>query len=332
MSRRAREPDPQGGELAHDLVEPARELAVAHRLGPRLLADERDRPARLEDRAVHLVERREALLVRRRLELGERDQLGLQALQADLPVLDEDVRLALDQAVQPLVAVEEADHERVRPEQGRRAEQPAGDRVVVTDDGVLHRVREGEQHDQVEGIELRQLPLAREAEADHQEGVDDDGPQYLLGDRRPEVKHVAPQLRIHVRLLPAAECSARPGRAAIAPRARPRRAARLAPWTAPCSSPAPTPASGSPPPSSSGAAASARSGACAPRRRRRRLPRPAWRSSWSSRAPSRPASGTRPSGTWRAGPARATRGPTVARSPACASRSRSWATRRASRR
>src|SRR5439155_1581799 len=273
-----------------------------------------------------------ALLVRRRLELGERDQLGLQALQADLPVLDEDVRLALDQAVQPLVAVEEADHERVHREQGRRAEQPAGDRVVVTDDGVLHRVREGEQHDQVEGIELRQLPLAREAEADHQEGVDDDGPQYLLGDRRPEVKHVAPQLRIHVRLLPAAECSARPGRAAIAPRARPRRAARLAPWTAPCSSPAPTPASGSPPPSGSRAW---RSRTCAPpaagasstsrrstggRRRRSpagtrapstpsrasptrsasRLRRPAWRSSWSSRAPSRPASGTRPSGTWRA--------------------------------
>src|SRR5207247_4660690 len=95
MSRRAREPDPQRGELAHDLVEPARELAVAHRLGPRLLADERDRPARLEDRAVPLFERREALLVRRRLELGKRDQLGLQAIEADLPVLDEDVRLAL---------------------------------------------------------------------------------------------------------------------------------------------------------------------------------------------------------------------------------------------
>src|SRR5207247_3251123 len=210
MSRRARQPGGHGGELAHDLVEPARELGVAHGLGGGPLPDERDRPARLEDGAVHLVERLEALLVRRRLELGERDQLGLQAIEADLPVLDEDVRLALDQTLEPLVAVEEADHERVRREQGRGAEQPAGDRVVVADDGVLHGVREREQHDQVEGIELRQLPLAGEPEADHQEGVDDDGPQHLLRDRHAEVEHVAPQLRLHVSLLPAAESSHRP--------------------------------------------------------------------------------------------------------------------------
>ena len=140
--------------------------------------------------------------MRRRLELGERDQLGLQAIEADLPVLDEDIRLALDQALQLLVAVEEADHERVHAEQGRGAEQPARDRVVVADDGVLHRVREREQHDQVEGIELRQLALAGEPEAEHQETVDDDGPQHLLGDRYPEVEHVVPQLRVHVRLLP----------------------------------------------------------------------------------------------------------------------------------
>ena len=80
----------------------------------------------------------------------------------------------------------------------------AGDAVVVADDRVLHRVRQRQQDDQIERIELRQLPLAGEPQPDDQEGVDQDRPQDLLGDRQRQREHVVPHLRLHGRHYPAA--------------------------------------------------------------------------------------------------------------------------------
>ena len=46
-----------------------------------------------------------------------------------------------------------------------------------------HGVRNREQHDQVERVELRQFPLAGEPEADDEEHVNQHRPKDLLGDR-----------------------------------------------------------------------------------------------------------------------------------------------------
>ena len=58
-------------------------------------------------------------------------------------------------------------------EQRRRADDPANERIVIADDRVLHRVRQQQQHDEIERIELRQLAFAGEAKSDQEKGVDD---------------------------------------------------------------------------------------------------------------------------------------------------------------
>ena len=49
-----------------------------------------------------------------------------------------------------------------------------------------------EQHDEVERAQLRELALAREAEGDHEEAVDEECAQDLLGDGDGESEHVVP--------------------------------------------------------------------------------------------------------------------------------------------
>ena len=90
-----------------------------------------------------------------------------------------------------LVPVQEADHGVVDEQQRRRPDDPAGHRVVVADDRVLDGVRQSQQNDQVERVELRQLALAGQPETDDQERVDQDGAQDLLEHGQAEVEHVA---------------------------------------------------------------------------------------------------------------------------------------------
>ena len=54
-------------------------------------------------------------------------------------------------------------------------------RVVVADYGVLHHVRQQQQHHQVERVELSQVSLSPEAQQHHQTEVHGEGPQRLFG-------------------------------------------------------------------------------------------------------------------------------------------------------
>src|SRR5207253_2518667 len=92
------------------------QLLVTRLLGRRLLADERDRAARLEHRALDVVERGEALAVGGGGQLGQRDQLLPAVREQDPAAVDQDVGVALDQAVDLLVVVQEAHHQRIDPE------------------------------------------------------------------------------------------------------------------------------------------------------------------------------------------------------------------------
>ena len=81
------------------------------------------------------------------------------------------------------MGVQVADDEPVDDEQRGCADDPAEERVVVADDRVLHRVREQEQDDEIEGVELSHLALPGEAEADEEEDVNEDGAKKLFRDR-----------------------------------------------------------------------------------------------------------------------------------------------------
>jgi len=54
---------------------------------------------------------------------------------------------------------------------------------IIPPESVLHRVRQRQQHDQIERIELRQFALAENAQQQHQENVDDDRPDDFLDQR-----------------------------------------------------------------------------------------------------------------------------------------------------
>ena len=98
------------------------------------------------------------------------------------PLSNERVRLSLDR-VELAIVVERAHDDGVRGGGARRADEPANERIVIADDRVLHRVRQQQQHDEIERIELRQLAFAGEAKADQQKGVDDRRANELLAER-----------------------------------------------------------------------------------------------------------------------------------------------------
>ena len=93
-------------------------------------------------------------------------------------------------------AIEDPHQHRVGAEQRRGADHAAQERGVVADDGVLHRVRQHEQDDEVERIELGQHPLARLLEREHQQQVDQHGPNDLLH-HRDGVRGVAEHAEVH---------------------------------------------------------------------------------------------------------------------------------------
>jgi hypothetical protein len=71
------------------------------------------------------------------------------------------------------VAVEKADDRVIVGQQRGRAEDAAGDGVVVADDSVLDGVRQREQDDEIEGIQLDKFPFSRQWQHNHQKEVND---------------------------------------------------------------------------------------------------------------------------------------------------------------
>lgn len=87
----------QCGQLARDLIRAGHALLAMLGLDGKLLPNERDRPARLQDCTFDFSQRREPLLVRGCFQLGRCDHLLLHPLGLDQAVLDERVRCVLDQ-------------------------------------------------------------------------------------------------------------------------------------------------------------------------------------------------------------------------------------------
>ena len=87
-------------------------------------------------------------------------------------------------------AEQQPHHQPVDSQQAEGADDAAGYRVVVADDGVLHGVRQRKQNHQVERVQLRQFALAKDPQQHHQHQVDDDWTKQLLQQRKRHLKHV----------------------------------------------------------------------------------------------------------------------------------------------
>src|SRR3989442_15986050 len=103
-------------------------------LGRRLLREEANAAAGFQNRALDLVERREALLVGRSFERRDGDQLTLQPLGLNLTVFDQHVGITLDQSLEAVVGVEIPHYAVVDDARRRGADGSAGDRVALTGD------------------------------------------------------------------------------------------------------------------------------------------------------------------------------------------------------
>ena len=71
---------------------------------------------------------------------------------------------SFQQPCQPPRAEQYPHYQPVDGQQAEGADHSAGNRVVVADNGVLHRVRQREQNNQVKRIQLRQLALTKDAQ------------------------------------------------------------------------------------------------------------------------------------------------------------------------
>jgi|SRR5215475_9221448 len=81
------------------------------------------------------------------------------------------------------IVVERAHDDGVDQQQEAAADQTARERIVIADDRVLHGIREQQQNDEVEGVQLGELAFAGQAQANQEKGIDREGSQELLGDR-----------------------------------------------------------------------------------------------------------------------------------------------------
>ena len=102
----------------------------------------------------------EALPVRDGEQLGLREQLSRQRHLIDPPLLDQHGRRARDDLIEAAMPEDKPHDQVIYSEQSKRADQPAGHRIVIADDRVLHGVGKRSKHNQVERVKLRQLPLA----------------------------------------------------------------------------------------------------------------------------------------------------------------------------
>ena len=153
----------------------------------------------LKDAFVDFGERVKALFSRCRFKLRRSDQLFLQSRASQFAIFDQHIGVSLDNLLEFVVTIKKTDHEIVDEQQGSGADQATGDAVIVTDDGILHRIRKGQQNDEVERIKLDQLAFSGESEAHDQERVHNDRPENLLDQGQSQDKHIFPDfMRWHI--------------------------------------------------------------------------------------------------------------------------------------
>src|ERR1700760_4674864 len=106
---------------------------------------------------------------RTQLEFGQ--GFFLRRLPIDDSVPDQSRRLQFEDGVKLGRTKEDSCQQPVNGKQRERTDHTARDGVVVTNHRVLHRVRQAQQNNEVEWIELRQLTLSEQAQKSNQEEI-----------------------------------------------------------------------------------------------------------------------------------------------------------------
>jgi hypothetical protein len=130
-----------------------------------------------------------------RKQLRRPDRLVPQVSGHDLAVGEERRGRSLQYGSRALAAVGQANEEVVGGKQHRGADDAADQRVVVSDHRVLQRIRDEQQDNHVEYVELADLPLAGQTQREDQKGEDEQRAGNLLDRRLIEVEQIGEQGR-----------------------------------------------------------------------------------------------------------------------------------------
>src|SRR6185312_5097989 len=141
--------------LLGELAQTRHYFRMRHGVGVRRFALNVKRASRLEYASLDIGRTIEALPVKNRMQIRARQQFFGESVRQYLAFVHQYGWLALEEFVEAAMAEQKPDHEIVDSQHRQRADEPAGERVVVSDDGVLHRIRERQQHDQIKWVQLR---------------------------------------------------------------------------------------------------------------------------------------------------------------------------------
>src|SRR5208282_4261021 len=113
----------------------------------------------------------------------------------DLSIPNKNGCAALQHTREPRRAKKHTHYKPVDCQQAECADDPSRDGIVISNDRVLHRIRERQQNDEIEWIQLCQFAFAKEAQQQNQYEVDNDRTKQLLNDWKRQLKHVVEDLR-----------------------------------------------------------------------------------------------------------------------------------------
>jgi len=181
----------QCGQLLRERVELGHDFAVLALVGVGFAGFDKECTAGLQFDAADVVQVGESLFVQDGEQVVVAERLALHGSLVDFSVTHQNGGSALQQAREFWRAEEGSRDEPVDGQKRKCSNNAAGHCVVFADDGILYGVGEGEQDDEVEGVELGQFTLAEDAQEHDQNEVDDDRADEFFKHRERQVEHVA---------------------------------------------------------------------------------------------------------------------------------------------
>src|SRR5579872_692917 len=143
-----------------------------------VLGDDADRAVHFQYAQSNVAQIADAVLAHCRLDFLRRDELAPAVLMEDRAVAHDDRGFTLDQLPCAPAVVGDARDDAVCGQEHRGRDDAAGDGCVRSRHGILYGVADHQQQYEIEERHLADLTLPREAHADQQHQIDDDGPQW----------------------------------------------------------------------------------------------------------------------------------------------------------
>src|SRR6478735_1141269 len=173
---------------------------LQHKLDPGIIhRDDRDRAGRLEMRPFHSVDMLYSGTMYSFVEILRRYFFRFDCRLVNLAVLNQHAWNSFQNAGDVLLPVCEIVQRLIGRKERHSSDQTAEERIILTDDRVLHGIREQEQNGQIKRINLGQLAPSKYPEHQNEKEINNNRPNHLFKKRHRHTEHVAPDFMEHHR-------------------------------------------------------------------------------------------------------------------------------------